>query len=297
MFSGLSAFPLTPMNEDRIDEKGFISLVERLAEAGVSSIGALGSTGSYPYLDRAERGRVATLAVEYAKNVPVIVGIGALRTRDVLALANDAQDVGASGVLLAPVSYNKLNPDEVFELFRTVSGEISVPLCVYDNPFTTGFTFSDELHVKIAGLPNVASIKIPGMLTAEHELKARLGDFRALIPAHVTIGISGDAVAATGLMTGCEIWYSALGGLFPQTALAILNAAKKGDEEEATRLTNRLAPIWTLFRKYGGGVRVLATAAELIGLVKEFCLPLPLRPMTSSDRNELARIIDELELA
>ncbi|UHJ58989.1 dihydrodipicolinate synthase family protein [Vibrio furnissii] len=66
MFSGLSAFPLTPMNETRIDEAAFVGLIERLTTAGVDSIGALGSTGSYAYLTREERARVAKIAVEHA---------------------------------------------------------------------------------------------------------------------------------------------------------------------------------------------------------------------------------------
>lgn len=47
MFSGLSAFPLTPMNEDGIDTVAYAGLVQRLAAAGVDPIGGLGSTGSY----------------------------------------------------------------------------------------------------------------------------------------------------------------------------------------------------------------------------------------------------------
>ncbi len=33
MFTGLSAFPMTPMNENAIDEVAFIRLVERLGAA------------------------------------------------------------------------------------------------------------------------------------------------------------------------------------------------------------------------------------------------------------------------
>ena len=54
MFCGLSAFPLTPMNEMGVDEGAFARLVERLGVAKVDSIGALGSTGNYAYLDRLE---------------------------------------------------------------------------------------------------------------------------------------------------------------------------------------------------------------------------------------------------
>jgi len=65
MFTGLSAFPLTPMNEQGIHEREFIQLVSRLAQAKVDSIGVLGSTGSYAYLNVEERARVAKLSVEH----------------------------------------------------------------------------------------------------------------------------------------------------------------------------------------------------------------------------------------
>jgi len=297
MFTGLSAFPLTPMNEDGIDEAGFVTLVERLVAAGVDSIGALGSTGSYAYLTRAERARVAQIAVANAGSTPVMVGIGSLRTRDVLALAEDAQQAGVSGVLLAPVSYQKLSADEVFGLFDAVSRNLSVPLCVYDNPGTTHFEFTDELHGRIAQLPNVTSIKIPGVPADPAAAKARVDRLRALIPAHVSIGVSGDAFAATGLNAGCDAWYSVIGGLFPKTALAITRAAQAGNAEEATRLSERLKPLWALFGQYGGSLRVVAAAAELQGLVKQPCLPLPLNAANDPARTQIVELIRELDLS
>jgi len=297
MFSGLSAFPLTPMNESGIDEASFARLVERLADASVDSIGALGSTGNYAYLTRAERARVAQLAVKHAGNVPVIVGIGALRTSDVLALAEDAQKAGASAVLLAPMSYQKLSIDEVFDLYETVTHSLSVPLCVYDNPGTTHFEFSEELYGRIAQLPNVRSIKIPGVPTDPEAAKAHVERLRALIPPHVTLGVSGDAFAATGLNAGCEAWYSAIGGLFPKTTLAITRAAQAGDTQEATRLSERLQPLWTLFGQHGGSLRIAATAAELLGQVEHPCLPQPLKALEGASRQRLAVLLDELELA
>ncbi|BDU21714.1 dihydrodipicolinate synthase family protein [Dyella sp. GSA-30] len=295
MFSGLSAFPLTPLNETGIDETTFVHLIERLASSGVDSIGALGSTGSYAYLTRQERLRVAQLAVQHAGDVPVIVGIGALRTRDVLELAQDAQKVGVRGVLLAPMSYQKLSEDEVFGLFDAVTRSLSVPLCVYDNPTTTHFEFSDELHGRIAQLPHVASIKIPGVPADLDAARSRVERLRALIPAHVTIGVSGDAFAATGLNAGCDAWYSVIGGLFPQIALAITRSAQAGNVQEAERLSQRLAPLWALFLQYGG-LRVIATAAELRGLAAS-SLPLPVKPLQGDVKQRLHAILDELELA
>lgn len=295
MFSGLSAFPLTPMTETGIDEAVYIRLIEQLSQAGVDSIGALGSTGSYAYLSRAERLRAAQLAVRHAGDVPVMVGIGALRTRDVLDLAQDAQAAGASGVLLAPMSYQRLTDDEVFSLYEAVTRSLSIPLCVYDNPGTTHFEFSDALHGRIAQLPQVASIKIPGVPADPAAAQARVARLRALIPAHVTIGVSGDGFAALGLNAGCEAWYSVIGGLFPHLALEIIRAAQAGRPQESTRLSDRLAPLWALFAQYGS-LRVTAAAAEIRGWIQAPSLPLPLRSLEGSARQRLKAVLDQLGL-
>lgn len=297
MFSGLSAFPITPLNEDGIDEAAYGRLVRRLAAAGVDSIGALGSTGCYPYLSRAERARAAQVAVEHADGVPVMVGIGALRTRDVLELAEDAQKAGARAVLLAPMSYHALTADEVYGLYQAVTRSLSIPLCVYDNPGTTRFNFSDELHGRIAQLPNIGSIKIPGVPAEPAAAAERVARLRALIPAGVTLGVSGDWFGAAGMNAGCEAWYSVIGGLFPRTTLAIARAAQAGDAEQATRLSERLRPYWDLIAKHGGSLRVTASALDILGLVSGACLPLPLKALPDADRAELAKLIDTLELA
>lgn len=45
MFTGLSEFPLTPLNAGVVDQIAYARLVQNLAGAVVDSIGALGSTG------------------------------------------------------------------------------------------------------------------------------------------------------------------------------------------------------------------------------------------------------------
>lgn len=291
MFTGLSAFPLTPVSESEIDEGAFARIVEGLAAAGVDSIGALGSTGSYAYLCRDERRRVAAVAVKHAGATPVVVGIGALRTRDVLAHAADAQEAGASGVLLAPVSYQPLTDDEVFGLYQDVTAELSVPLVVYDNPRTTQFHFTDDLHAAIAQLPNVASIKIPPV--AAHLVEARVSRLRALIPDTVTIGISGDASAAVGLLAGCDVWYSVLAGVLPEICLQITRAAQANDGERALALSARLEPLWALFAQHGS-LRVASAIAEELGLVGSLNLPLPLRGLDAGGRAAVTAAIDML---
>lgn len=295
MLTGLSAFPLTPMNETHIDEPAYKKLIHRLAVNAVDSICALGSTGNYMYLSRAERARIAALTVEQAEDIPVIVGIGALRVKDVLLLAEDAQQVGASAVLLAPVSYQELSESEVFDLYQAVNAELSIPLCVYDNPRTTRFTFTDELLGAIAHLSKVRSIKIPPVVLDLATAKNRISTLRAKVPAHVTLGISGDASAAIALSAGCDTWYSVTAGLFPQTALAITRAAQTGNMALTLQLSQRLDDLWAFFAQYGS-LRVIATAAELLGFTESPSLPLPLKTLQGNEREKLKQLLYQLEL-
>ncbi|MDD9208275.1 dihydrodipicolinate synthase family protein [Georgenia sp. 10Sc9-8] len=296
MFTGLSAFPHTPLRDDRFDEAAYARLLERLTVAGVDSITALGSTGSYMYLDRDERRRAARAAVQHADSVPVIVGIGALRTSQVQTLADDAQEAGASAVLLAPVTYQALGDDEVVGLFEDVTAGLSVPLVVYDNPGTTHVTFADDLYRRIATLPHVASIKIPGVPADAAGAAARVQAIRDHIPATVTVGVSGDSTAATGLSAGCDAWYSVIGGTLPAPALRITRAALSGDHAAASAESAGLGPLWALFAEHGS-YRVTAAIAEHLGLVAPDSLPRPVQGLGAAARAHAAQVVDELRLA
>ncbi|WP_146338385.1 dihydrodipicolinate synthase family protein [Nesterenkonia sp. NBAIMH1] len=293
MFTGLSAFPLTPLNNDAVDEAAFIGLIQRLVVAGADSITALGSTGSYAYLTAAERARVVELAVEQAGETPVFAGIGALRTSHVLAHAEAAQQAGAQALLLAPVSYQTLTDDEVFCLFRAVTREASVPVVVYDNPGTTHFSFSTELYGRIAELAGIASIKIPPVPHDIDGARQRIRDVRAVLPDDVTVGVSGDPTAATGLIAGADIWYSVIAGILPEPALRITRAVQQGQTDRAQEESEGLTPLWELFRKRGS-LRVAAAIAEQLNLAPQSCLPLPIRGLDEAERQKVDAALKSL---
>lgn len=161
MFSGLCAFPLTPLHQQNFDEKTFIRILARLTDAGVDSLGILGSTGSYAYLSREQRRRVVQVAKAHAGSIPMMVGVGAIATNEVLRLVEDAQEAGADALLLPMMSYQPLSAEEIFAFYEEVCRHASVPVCLYDNPRTTHVMLADELQGRIAALPAIASIKIP----------------------------------------------------------------------------------------------------------------------------------------
>jgi 4-hydroxy-tetrahydrodipicolinate synthase len=293
---GLSAFPLTPLRDGAVYEPALERIVDQLVDAAVDSIGVLGSTGVHTYLTREQRRRVVEIATRRSGDLPVLAGIGHCATDEVLALAEDAQRAGADAVLLAPVTYQGLTADEVVGLYEEVARELSVPLVVYDNPATTHVDLSLETYARITELPQVAAVKIPPVPAEAAEAVERVAAVRAVVPERVRIGVSGDAVGATGLLAGCDLWFSALAGTLPGPLLAITRAALAGRAEEAEELSARLQGLWGLFAACGGSLRVVAEVARQLGLVREPVLPRPLRPLAPEQQEQVARTLAALDL-
>ncbi|MDG1431394.1 MAG: dihydrodipicolinate synthase family protein [Paracoccaceae bacterium] len=78
LFTGLSAFPLTPTDDEgQLKSELLQRFLERIEAAGADSIGLLGSTGGYAYLTSEERKR--TLRTAWGRT-PLVVWVGALTT-------------------------------------------------------------------------------------------------------------------------------------------------------------------------------------------------------------------------
>ncbi len=277
LFTGLCAFPPTPADEKgRVDTTALQDLVSPIADSSANSIGLVGSTGIYMYLETIERQRAVEAALEcVGGRCPVIVNVGALRTDVAILLANHAAKAGANGLLLAPVAYTPLTQDEVFQHYRAVATTSDLPLCIYNNPSTTGFNFSEDLLGRLATISNIVAVKMP--IAKDDDFSGEISRLRGRTPADFAIGYSGDWKAAEALLAGCDAWHSVVGGLFPQAAAALVNAALTGDRTETMRLDGQFQPLWELFQSHGS-LRVIHVAAHLLGHTR-VNLPRPLLPL------------------
>ena len=286
IFRGLSAFPITPASADGIvDTDAVQMLVARLVSAEVASIGLLGSTGTYAYLDRTQRRRIVAAAAEVKGEVPLIVGVGALRTDAAVALAQDAEELGADGLLLAPVSYTPLTKDEAFLHYITVADATALPLCIYNNPGTTRFTFDIDLLQRLAAHPRIAAVKMP--LPADGDIATDLDRLRAALPEDFVIGYSGDWGISAALTAGADAFYSALGGTLPNLFMALSEAARSQNAARTAALEDRLQPLWSLCRTHGS-LRLAYALSERLGVCAA-SLPRPLLPMNDVALAELDR--------
>lgn len=290
---GLSAFPITPTSEDgQPILNDLCGLVRRLARSGVDSIGLLGSTGGYAYLDPGQRRQVVEAALQAADSkVPVIVGVGALRTDTAASLASHAAEGGAAGLLLAPMSYTPLTDDEVLQHFRAVADASDLPICIYNNPSTTHFIFSPQLLARLAMLPTITAVKMP--LPADGDFAARIDLLRRDLPPGFVIGYSGDWGCAEALLRGADAWFSVAAGLWPEQTALLARAASDGDQTATALWQDRFGPLWELFRAYGS-FRVVYAAANILGLTTARP-PRPILPLPDLIQAEVRAAVAALE--
>lgn len=83
----------------------------------------------------------------------------------------------------------------------------------------------------------------------------------------------------------------AVGGLFPRLARQLTDAALAGQKDEVARINTIFAPFWEMSARYGGSLRVIASAAEIMGLAGAHALPRPLKGVSAQDAEQLASLI------
>lgn len=266
-------------------------LVDDAVAAGASAVAVLGSTGGYPYLTAGERRLVVEAAVEAAAGrVPVVAGVGAFTTDEVVVHTIVAERAGASAVLLPTLAYLPLTDDEVLDLVADVADAARVPVWLYHNPVSTTFRYSVETLARAARVPGVGGVKDRG--SDAEELRARVTALAATVPAEVELGCSGDVLGVEGLLAGARTWHSGLASVLPGWYVAVADAAAAGRADEARALMARLAPVAQLVASLGGPRAVHALAPVLGTDLGR--LPAPLRPVDDAGVRALTAAVEQL---
>jgi 2-dehydro-3-deoxy-D-pentonate aldolase len=162
MFRGLMPAMVTPFDErGEVDLEATEAVVERFMEAGVDGISPLGSTGEFSHLTGDERKRFAEEVVRIvAGRVPLVIGVGAAGTKEMVELALHAESVGADAVLVVSPFYWKVGEEALFRHFATVAESVGIPVVIYNLPMLTGVDLSPSLVARTADeCPNAVGIK------------------------------------------------------------------------------------------------------------------------------------------
>lgn len=289
-FRGIFAFAVTPTKDDgeSVDEGRVRELLDYLIEQHVHGIAVFGSTGAIGSFTEEERKRIARVAVDHVKGrLPVIVGTGALTTSEAVRLSKYAQDIGADGVIVVPITYWPLTEDELYEHYKRIATAITIPVCVYNNPGTTGVDMKPPLLARMAEIDNIRYVKeSSGDLT-------RITSLARLTKNSVSVFHGHESTALAAFMAGAEGWFAGIANAIPRQCVELFElAVDKGDVLKAREQFRKMLPLCELFVEKSL-VRCSHTALDLMG--RPMGPPRrPLRMLPPEDRARLEGMLREI---
>lgn len=114
-------------------------------EHGVDGLFLTGSYGAGPLMTNEERVQVFTMAKEVADGFSgkfILPHVGCIDTKSTVALAKEAERIGAVAIGAVPPFYYKHSEDIVVQYYKEIIEAVNIPVFAYNNPETSRFTFS-----------------------------------------------------------------------------------------------------------------------------------------------------------
>ncbi|MFA6277716.1 MAG: dihydrodipicolinate synthase family protein, partial [Pedobacter sp.] len=142
---------LTPFTEnDTIDYPLFQKNLDAQLAAGVDGIIICGSLGEASTLTKEEKAEFLTYTVKAVNGkVPVIINVAEQITSVAIAMAQEAEHLGADGIMLLPPLKYKADDNEVVTYFKAIASAIQIPILIYNNPVDYGIKVSLEMFEEL----------------------------------------------------------------------------------------------------------------------------------------------------
>jgi len=288
-FRGSYTVMVTPFDEaGRVDEAGLRRFVDWQIEGGAQGLIPLGSTGEFLSLTRDERSLVASTVIDQAAGrVPVLVGTAAEWTDEAVAASKEAERLGADGVMIVPPYYSSPTEDEIFVHYRRIAEALSIPIMVYNNPYTSNVDLSAPLVARLSEIDNVSYIKeSSGHVPRATQILRLCGDRMTVFAGYHPW---------ESFLAGAQGYVSVFSNISPALSTELFNVTvDRRDPEGGRQIYHRVLP---LLEALSGDLYVSATKAALgiIGMPVGDPRP-PRLPLPQVNRTALEGVLRDLGL-
>ena len=160
MFKGSIVALITPFKNNKLDEDCYISLIHHHLSSGTSGLVPAGTTGESPTLNHEEHERVIELCVKESKGkIFVLAGTGSNSTEEAISLTKYAEGIGANGALVVTPYYNKPTQEGLYQHFKAINDNCSIPIIIYNIPPRSVVDMSVDTMSRLFELKNIIGVK------------------------------------------------------------------------------------------------------------------------------------------
>jgi 4-hydroxy-tetrahydrodipicolinate synthase len=149
---GSYSVTVTPFTEDggAIDVPALRRFLDWQLASGVQGVIILGTTGEFLTVsDEERRLYVETTVKHIAGRIPVMVGTMNAHTPRAVRYSKEAEELGADALMIVPPYYYTPTEDEIFNYYRAICEAVSLPIMLYNNPFTSNVDMSAKLVARM----------------------------------------------------------------------------------------------------------------------------------------------------
>jgi 5-dehydro-4-deoxyglucarate dehydratase len=263
MSSGLLSFPVTDFDaQGDFRPDTYIKRLEWLAPYGATALFAAGGTGEFFSLTPAEFSQVVKTAVDTCEGaVPILAGAGG-PTRMAIAYAQEAERLGAKGVLLLPHYLTEASQDGLVDHVEAVCKSVKIGVVVYNR---AQCRLTPDSLAKLADrCPNLIGFKDGiGDIELMVSIWRRMGDRFTYLGGLPTAEVYAAAYKALGV----PVYSSAVFNFVPKLAMDFYHAVAKDDHATQNRLLDDffLPYLEIRNRKAGYAVSIVKAGAKLVG--------------------------------
>ncbi|QOL81977.1 dihydrodipicolinate synthase family protein [Pseudooceanicola spongiae] len=231
IFTGSIPALMTPCTPDRQpDYDALVVTGKSLIAAGMSAVVYCGSMGDWPLLtDDQRREGVARLA---AAGIPVVVGTGAVNTKEAVAHAAHAAEAGAKGLMVIPrvLSRGTSVSAQKAHFKAVLSAAPDLPAVIYNSPYYGFATRADLFFALRAEHPNLIGFKEFGgaadLRYAAENITSESDDVTLMVGVDTNVFHGFVNCGATGAITG-------IGNALPREVLHLVSLCKKAATGDA----------------------------------------------------------------
>ena len=291
MGSGLLSFPITDFDEQgNFRPKTYIERLEWLAPYGASALFAAGGTGEYFSLSGPEYSEVIKTAVDTCRGkVPIIAGAGG-PTRTAIAHAQEAERLGAHGILLLPHYLTEAGQEGLIAHVEQVCKSVKFGVIVYNRDRTK--LTAESLAILADRCQNLVGFKDGvGNIETMSSIYMKMGDRFSYLGGLPT----AEVYAAAYKALGTPVYSSAVFNFIPKTAMEFYKAVANDDTATQHRLLKSFFMPYLSSRNRGEGygVSILKAGARIVGH-DGGPVRAPLTDLKPHEMEELKALIDKL---
>jgi len=295
--SAAGVFPIAPTPfapDGAIDWASVDRLFDFYARIGSDGVTVLGILGEAPKLEPQESLAIVKRAVAVMNGKPVVVGVSAPGFAAMRALAREAMEAGAAGVMIAPP--NTLRTDDQIVTYYAQAADAvgpDVPFVVQDYPLMTSVVMTPGVIRRIAtDNANCVMLKAEDWPGLEKISTLRKWQAEGALKSLSILTANGGLFLDFEMERGAD--GSNTGYAFPEMLIDVVRWSKSGERDRAHDLFDAHLPLLRYEQQLGAGLAVRKYVLMKRGILTHDAQRKPGAAMTAVAKAEVDYLLSRL---